>query len=391
MTPEQLLERIAAWEDTHTEFKEKERPSADKLAEDIVAMANSGGDLIFGVRKDKKIVGIEDTDELFKLLENVCRNNIEPQLRICETQTILIDNRKVVVVSIPRGPGRPYRTNRGKYFIRGTAGKRLASREDIRELMISAGDLHPDEFVLEETDFSEIDRDYFRTIRPELAHLFSPGAEGALMRVLDALQLARGNRLTVAGLLCFGRDPQKLRHYWCLTAIRHTGTELGADFLDRRDIAGNVDHQLRAAQSFLESHLVRPDKAFGSLPPLPGQPPPVEAIMEAVVNAVAHRDYHLTAQVRLFIFDDRIEIFSPGRLLNAVTIEGMRLGGLHYPRNPTIFTHLSRCGWAKSAGIGIADMFRQMRERGLPDPELRMEANQLRVTLYTSTGKRHEQ
>ncbi|MBI2267552.1 MAG: hypothetical protein HYU64_20680 [Armatimonadetes bacterium] len=96
------------------------------------------------------------------------------------------------------------------------------------------------------------------------------------------------------------------------------------------------------------------------------------------MNAVAHRDYLLTSQVRLFIFDDRIEITNPGRLLNSVTVEAMRLG-YHLVRNPVIFSHLARLRLATDAGLGVPNMIRLLRQNRLPDPDFLVVGNEFRL------------
>ena len=108
--------------------------------------------------------------------------------------------------------------------------------------------------------------------------------------------------------------------------------------------------------------------------------PPIEAVDEAVINAIAHRDYGLAAQTRLFIFDDRVEVVSPGRLLNSVSAELMR-HGCHLVRNPVIFGQLARLRLATDAGRGVPNMFTRMRAASLPEPEIMPTGAELRVIL----------
>ncbi|MBI4613862.1 MAG: transcriptional regulator, partial [Planctomycetes bacterium] len=181
---------------------------------------------------------------------------------------------------------------------------------------------------------------------------------------------------TLGGLLCFGGEPQARRPYARITAIRHRGTEVSEDFLDRREIGGNLESQIRGAQEFLRQHLLAPTP--GGAQPI--HPPPLEAVNEAIVNAVAHRDYFQPAQVRLFVFDDRVEAISPGRLLNSVTVELMRYG-CHVVRNPLIFGHMARLRLATDAGRGVPSMIGLMRARGLPEPEILQTGVDLRVVF----------
>ena len=117
MDRKELIEIIEKGEDSFTEFKE-EKVHSDKLAAEIVAFANTeGGNLIIGVSDDAEILGVSDLDNEMQRIDNICVNNCEPTVD-STTEKIIIDNKKVLVVRIPKGPQRPYRTNKGVYYIK---------------------------------------------------------------------------------------------------------------------------------------------------------------------------------------------------------------------------------------------------------------------------------
>jgi ATP-dependent DNA helicase RecG len=296
---------------------------------------------------------------------------VEPALLHVTMERHLVEQRVVVVVRVPRGPRRPYRTNKGVYYVRGPAGRRIATREELLQIYQSAQALFPDELAVEEADQTALDYDYLVRIRPEFRAL----GPGELTRTLVNLKLmADAQHPTLAGLVCYGSAPQHFRPYARITAIRLRGTEMSEEFLDREEIAGNIAHQVRRVQGFVR-------RQFAGIPdsgPAPIYPPPVEALDEAIVNVVAHRDYLALAQIHLFVFDDRVEVIAPGRLLNSVTVEQMR-DGCHVVRNPRIFAHLARLRLATDAGLGIPNMIRSVRAKGLPDPEIVPTANDLCV------------
>src|ERR1039458_7348498 len=129
----ELRSRIQNWEDVHTEFK-LQAVHPDDLAAAIVAFANSdGGQLIVGVSNERRVVGVTDLDKLRQYVENVALNNCVPPISI-SLETVTHDPETVLVVTIPKGDQRPYRTNRGVYYLRTGAGRRPASREEVLRL-----------------------------------------------------------------------------------------------------------------------------------------------------------------------------------------------------------------------------------------------------------------
>jgi ATP-dependent DNA helicase RecG len=111
---------------------------------------------------------------------------------------------------------------------------------------------------------------------------------------------------------------------------------------------------------------------------------PPEVLREALLNALAHRDYRMASQTRLLVYEERVEISNPGDLLNRLTLESIRLG-VSQRRNVRIAALLARAHTTRreSLGIGVPAMFTLMRERGLPAPEFRIEGGHFRVTLRT--------
>lgn len=373
MTPNDLRDRIRLGEDSRTEFKD-ERVGPEEIAAALVALANSaGGLLLIGVGDDRSVRGVSEPDVMLRHVDSISRQNIEPPLSLIQVEKLEIDSRIVLAVHVVRGPQRPYRTNRGQYYVRTAASRRLATRQELLELYQSAEALQPDELPAEGVGADEIDQDYLVRARPELAALPAQNLRQAMinMRLLTA-----SDHPTIGGLLCFGRNPQQARPYARITAIRHKGTQISEEFLDREEIGGCVEKQLVAARAFLHKHLASGTAAGSSSI----YPAPIEAIEEALVNAVAHRDYLAQAQVRVFIYDDRVQVISPGHLLNSVNVEWMKYG-CHLVRNPVVFGHLSRLRLATDAGRGVPTMFQIMRGRGLPEPELEPSGPEFRVTF----------
>ncbi|MBI4803183.1 MAG: putative DNA binding domain-containing protein [Elusimicrobia bacterium] len=368
MTTEELEERIKLGEDLKTEFKSgKAQP--DAIAAAIVSFANSaGGALIIGVNDDRSISGVEDSDKTLLGITDVSRNNIEPALPsgFITAEKHNLGGRVVVVINVTRGPQRPYQTNKGVHYVRSLAGKSRATRQELLHLFQSARSLFPDEIPLEEAAVEHIDAGRLLEKRPEMA---GPRGRVEDRSMINAKILSEDGHPTLGGLLCYGRNPQQFRPYARITAIRQKGVEASENFYDREEIVATVEEQLQAAGAFIRKNMPAVSGIY---------PPPFEAFDEAVINAVAHRDYSLNAQIRIFIYDNRIEIISPGRLLNTVTPEAMRLG-CHTVRNQIVFSYLSLRRFVTDAGRGIPNMLRVLRASNFPEPEFAVVASEFRV------------
>lgn len=372
MNQTELADRIRLGEDSKTEFKEK-LIHVDELAASIVCLANVlGGDLIFGVTDKNNVVGLSDVDRVIESLENVSRQNVEPPIPITWEKTLLND-KILLIVHIPQGPQRPYRTNRGVYYIRVGRSCRIASRQEVLEMYQSAGAVHADETTLPQTGISNLDLEYLSSSRPEIVPSHSTPNE----ILLRAVNILGKEGLTLGGFLCFGRNIEHLQPYARVTFIRFKGVEVDQQFEDRTEVGGRLDQQFRNSVEVLSKHLGPTDRILQEQDPKEFIVP-MDAAKEALVNALLHRDYFQNAQVRLFLFSDRLEVISPGHLLNSVTVEAMRTG-FHIVRNPIIFSHFARLKLATDAGLGIPNMIRIVRGHGLPEPEILPSPVELRI------------
>jgi len=358
MTPPELRARIKRWEDLHTEFK-LEAIHPDDLSAALVAFANAdGGQLIIGVSEERKVIGVRDTAKLRHYVDNVALNNCVPPLTISQ-DAVPYRGKEVVVVSVGKGEQRPYRTSRGVYYIRTSSGRRQASREELLRLFQASESLYYDETALSRLGVEEISLDALRQFLEQTAQ--SPALlEIAPERLLRSWRLTAGGHPTVAGIVLFGRDPQLHLPHAQINAARIPGTELANEPSDRKDLKGRLLDVVDQAMRFLYLHLRIPHK-IRRLEAEPQPELPAEALREAVVNAVAHRDYTVAGPIRLFVFDDRVELHSPGRAPNTVD-EGAMRAGVHVVRNPYIYARLSDAGLVTRAGSGIPRIVKLVRQ-----------------------------
>ena len=184
---------------------------------------------------------------------------------------------------------------------------------------------------------------------------------------------------TVAGALLLGTAPQRFLPHAYVSALRIPGTEIATPPLDQKRIEGRAFDLLVDAERFLDFHLLRRHRIRGMEPEVVPELPP-SALREVLVNAVAHRDYTVTGPIRVLVFEDRVEVRSPGGLPNSVRLAQLP-AGVHVLRNPTLYNLLLKRGLATDAGSGIPRMIRAVRERTGRVPQLGLAGDEFVVTL----------
>ena len=384
----ELQQRIHDGENLHTEFKTWPISPAS-LAETLTAFANTdGGQFIIGVTDDGQLVGVGDTDAVMRMVDNIAYNNCEPPLTImqelvhCDTGVI------IVVVHIPKGDQRPYRTTNGRYMVRTTSGKRPAARQELLRLFQAVESLYYDETVVQRATLADMNLPAVEQFFLEAQGYTWEQLGLPLERILVNWKLAQGRgdefHPTVAGALFFAKAPQNFLPHAYITALRIPGTTIDIDPSDRKQLVGPLRTILEDALRFLNIHLPTPHRIQGMEPEIKLELPP-EALREGLVNACAHRDYTIPSPIRLLIYDDRVEIRSPGQLPNSVTLDALPLG-IHVLRNPIIYNVCLRMGLVTDAGSGIPRIIARVRQFTNQSPVWKLEGNEFVLVLPRPTG-----
>jgi ATP-dependent DNA helicase RecG len=389
LTEESLLQRIQAGEDSFTQFK-REVKHAVSLAEEMVAFANTaGGFLIIGVAESKagagEVIGVNNTKDLNNLISNaateLCVPPIYPQV-----QSIIIDEKVVMAIYIAEGLQKPYRTKPGSYLMRAGADKRAVSQEELSRMLQKSGSFHIEELPvrdaaidasLERSSFYFYFEKEFGISLPE--HLDKEQTN--LNTLLGNLNLANGNELNLVGLLFFGKQPQRFRPSFVCKAVSFMGNELeDTRYLSSEDIGGTLDVQYRNGMNFLKANLLKTQdtETFNSLGKLEISE---IALEEFLVNALVHRDYSNLASVRLLVFQNRVEINSPGHLVNHLSIENIKSGNA-IPRNPILLNYASKILPYRGLGSGIR---RALKAHPQTDLINDVANQQFRVILWRKT------
>ncbi len=332
----ELLEIIERGEDSRHQFK-RNVTNVTSLSQEIYAFANSkGGMLILGFDDSGEIIGLtrKDVRRLNQLISNAAseiRNPVNP-----ETENIKIEDKLVLVVHVPEGRDKPYFASDGAIYVKSGADKRkVTSKEELRRLFQESDILHGDQVPVEESTLDDLDENYFdQFYQKEFDHSFREESVD-LKTLLTNLNLAKEDRLNVAGLLLFGRYPQTYKPQFNIKAVHFVGVEDTSDeYIDSEDINGKLAEQYQNGMAFIKRNLKKEQKgqhrnSLGEMRIDQG------VFEELLVNALIHRDYFVSAPIRLFIFDDRVEIISPGVLPNNLTIENIKRG-VSNQRNPII-------------------------------------------------------
>ena len=327
----ELLDIVSAGETSKVQFKET-LPHQDSMAAEMIAMSNTfGGMILIGiVDKTGEIKGLssEQIKDINPRIGNIATNLINDPIYIT-TEVVSIENggtRKVLVVHVPEGTNKPYKDNNGTIWVKqGSDKRKVTDNAEILRLFQKSGSLTADEMEVVESSIEDVDKKQFE------GHFLEEFGKSISERgltyeqALRAKKVLKNNYLTLGGLLFFGKDPQFFKPVFTIKAVSFFGNSIdGTEYRSKpQDLTGTLPELYIKGISFLQSNLKYIQKegsGFNSPGSLEVSPIALEELLQ---NALIHRDYFKNAPVRLLIFDDRIEIISPGTLPNSLTVENM--------------------------------------------------------------------
>jgi ATP-dependent DNA helicase RecG len=362
----------------------RERARLDELAETLVAFANGqGGTLVLGVggRGKGRPEGLTDPAAARDLLLEAALA-CTPPLVLPMPREARSGGAALLVATVPAGLSQVYSLH-GKYLRREGGTNQPLAPHDLRRLLLERGEVSWERSVPEGAHTPELDADKVAAY----ARRIGPGAEedplGLLYRrgcvVRRAAPAGDGELApTNAGLLLFARRVEVRYPQAEITLVHYRGRDM-ADAFEREDVRDTLVEAVRRAERWLMEHMRKGSRMAG-LERQDWTQLPTGAVREALVNAVAHRDYAVRGEgVRVSLFSDRLEVYSPGRLPGHVTIEN--IVAERYSRNESIVQVLADFGLIERLGYGIDRMLRQMEDAGLPPPAFRETAAGFLVTL----------
>ena len=358
----ELLDIISAGETSKVQFKQV--MDDDKFSAEMIAMSNSkGGIILVGVEdKTGKITGLSyaQLQSYNNRLATIASDKVKPQIFI-ETEVVSVNTseseKKVLIVTISEGIGKPYKDNNGTIWIKqGSDKRKLTDNNEQVRLFQQSGSIYVDEMIVPYTSIADVDISkvikYIRTIQK------SDTGEKLIVdeTLLTNLNIMKDKRLTLGGLLFFSFEPQKYRPAFCIKAISFFGNSIGGDeYRSSKDIVGTIPEMFDQAVDFFGAnlHSIQAGQNFNSVGKLEISRTALEELLQ---NSLIHRDYSKNAPVRIMIFDNRIEIVSPGALPNSLTIENIKLGNAAV-RNNLLASYCSKLMIYRGFGSGIPRAF----------------------------------
>ena len=389
MTKEDILRLRDTAEQTRVQFRERvTRDNKYDVSCEMVAQSNShGGMIVVGIDDKTGLINplsFVEVQETTNLLGSLASEGVVPQILI-ETETVPVDDGNLKVATIKEGLNKPYHDSKGIVWVKQGADKRkVFDNAELAEMMSQCGSFAPDEAAVNDFTLNDLDE---QVVKRFLLNRFAvvmerSGVSEVNMRdftleqmvhfvvggisvegLLRNLRFIRPDgKMTVAAVLLFGKYPQRWLPAYTVKCISYVGNSVGGStFRDKvrdSDMEGCLLHQYETVMNFFTRNLrnVQVEPEFNSLGKLEI---PYAALVEFTVNALVHRSLNWKAPIRIFIFDDRVEIHSPGELPNGLTVEDI-LKGTSMPRNEFLFTNANYLLPYTGAGTGI---IRAMEEK----------------------------
>lgn len=333
MNTVELLGIISTGETSKVQFKEL-LPHKDSVAQEIVAMSNSlGGVILLGVEDvtgEIKGLSAEQIEEYDRTVSQVA-DNIKPIVYIT-TEVVKVEvkqsEKNILIVHIKEGINKPYKTAKGEIYVKQGSNKRLITdNAEIMRLFQHSGNLLADEMEVYNTSIDDINQEVFADyFKKEFGQSYEEKGL-TFEEALKAKRILRNGQLSLAGLLFFGKDPQGIKPAFTIKAVSFIGNDIsGTQYRSKpADFKGTIPQLFTEAMSFFKTNLkyLQAGQEFNSTGVLEISE---TALIELVQNSLVHRDYFKNSPIRMLIFDDRIEIISPGRLPNSLTIEDIKFG-----------------------------------------------------------------
>ncbi len=359
MNSTELKELISNGETSTVQFKVNVHNELS-IAQEMVAFANSkGGRILIGVDdKTWKIAGLTNDDlrRLTNLLVNAASEHIKSPVFI-ETETVDVEGKKVIVVTVQEGIDKPYKDKDGIIFLKNGANKRkVTSNEEILRLLSKGKNLFADELPVPQAGIEDLNKEKFeeyflREFKVEYENL-GLGYQEAL----KAKRVIKDGKITLAGFLFFGKKPQNIKPAFCIKAVSFYGNSLGgSEYRDSRDLTGTIGDLYEEGMGFFRRNLLHTQQGqnFNSQGILEISE---VALQELLENALIHRDYIKNSPIRLLVFDNRVEIISPGSLPNSLSVEELRYGN-PVVRNNLIVSYAVHILPYRGLGSGIKRAF----------------------------------
>ena len=362
LSAEEIRTLVAGGEGYNVDFKRSVPSKVRELTEEVCSFLNAaGGYLLIGVNDNNEIVGAE-IDNSKRSAIQCSIGEISPMCHY-DMYDVDVDGKKVWIIEVPSGKNKPYFFSGCTYLREGANSQKLTNAEEIREVFQRHERIYFDAIPLPKVNLlAQLDADNFQEFKRE-ARIVSDVDD---FQILDSMQVFDDNNVVKSGgVLFFAKHPENVFFHAVVRCILFKGTDK-VYILDDKTFGGPLLQQYKQAMEWLQGKLQVAYEIKGTGSRKEIWEIPLEVFKEAIVNALAHRDYdEHGASITIEMFDDRIEISNPGALLPVVA---KNFGQKSLSRNPLIFGLFTRMHLVEHIGSGIPRMRKAMLDAGLPEP-----------------------
>jgi ATP-dependent DNA helicase RecG len=382
-----LKELIERGETQSLEFKESLRLK-EEIGETVSAFSNTNeGVVLVGVSDGGEPNGVDIGGNTLEELANHIKRNTDPQ--VFPTVKIQeVGGKNVVMIEVAESAEKPVFFKNHAYKRVGKTNQMISTSE-IRKLAreekrrLSWGEQICEDAGLEDIDEEKV-RWFLRRAKEERGLAIEEGAE--IYDILTQLNLLQDTKLANAAILLFGKDPERFFMQSEVKCIALPTTEFVKPYDTYQTYGGNLFEQVDKATTFTLENIRRPLWVEpGEVAAKHPYELPKEALREAIVNAIIHREYDSPSKVQIRVFPDRVEIWNPGCLPSQLTIGDLKKPHPSIPSNPSLFRQFYRVAYVEDVGGGTLDIIKRCGDTGLPEPEFEEKMGFFVVTFLRST------
>lgn len=379
-----IRELIKQEESENLEFKQSSSEWKE-IIKTVSSFANTkGGNILVGISDRREIVGFQIGKKTMEDLANKIKENTDPKI-FPSMSVEHINGKDTILIKVEEGKSKPVFAFDRAYKRVGRSTVRASSNE-IRNLALEGRRVCWDgqvcEAALEDVDKEKV-KWFLKRVKYE--RKLDVDQNTPLKEALERLRLMKNGKLTNAAVLLFGKDPQNFFLQAETRCGRFKGLNVTEPFIDMKVIGENLFDQVDEAEKFILRNISRAAWIEpGKIERQEKWEYPPDAIREAIVNAICHRDYESAANVQIRIFDDRIEVWNPGELPEGLTIEKLKGEHESKPRNLLIANLFFLIKYIEQWGTGTNKMIRQCIENGLQEPGFEDTGSSFIVTFRKS-------
>lgn len=391
MTAEKIKEIVRCGETSTVQFK-KLFKTAEDVANELAAFSNSNGGQIFIGVDDKtgEILGLDydQLREIGSLVASAADDRVRPAV-FPQVETEPVDGKAVMIVTVKKGPDAPYTNKKGEIYVKqGPDKRRVSDNNEILRIFAESGSFQPDRQSIRGTSIKDLDRylldEFFQNSLGKSADNLGIPLETALKNLFI---LDEDGQATLGGMMFFGINPQRFCPAFNIKAVWFYGNSIGGtEYRSSRDIGGTIPRMFKLGMEFIDGCLLRRQEGqnFNSIGVLEI---PEIALTELLQNALVHRSWLKPAPIRILVFDNRVEIVSPGALPPSLTVADIKLGNA-FQRNQLIANLCAKTMDYRGLGSGI---IRALQTDANIEFQNEASGDQFRVILWRTEQKSKEE